>query len=209
MNATATPGARPTTGMLRTEAVAELVRHRGDSLSIVTMQPTSPWIAARQHEHRNLNLLGSMGSAGSIGLGLALSRPDDPILILDGDGSLLMQLATLVSIAGEGPSNLYHVVFENGTYETSGAQPVPGREVMDWCGLALAAGYRQAVRFDSVDAMATGLPQVLAEPGPALIALVISGQGEVEVPADVEPAPDFAAQVHALRAELAAAGDPT
>lgn len=207
MNASATPGPRPTTGMLRTEAVAELARHRDDSLSIVTMQAASPWIAARQHERRNLNLLGSMGSAGSIGLGLALSRPDDPVLILDGDGSLLMQLATLVSIAGESPSNLYHVVFENGTYETSGGQPVPGREVMDWCGLALAAGYRQAVRFDSTDDMATGLPPVLAEPGPALIALVISGQGEVEVPADVELPPDFAGQVHALRAELAAAGD--
>ena len=63
-----------------------------------------------------------MGSASSIGLGLALARPERKILVLDGDGCLLMQLGSLVTIAALAPANFYHVIFENGRYETSGIE---------------------------------------------------------------------------------------
>ena len=138
-----------TTPLLRTAAVAALARARGDMLTLVTMQAVDPWNALGQADSRNFNVVGCMGNAGSIGLGLALARPHDRVLVLDGDGSLLMQLGTLASVGGRQPANLYHAVFENGIYETSGGQSVPGRGRADLVQLALAAGYRHARRFST------------------------------------------------------------
>src|SRR5438045_3256128 len=111
--------------MLRTEAVDALARHREDMLSLVTMRAVPIWIGLGQADERSYCVMGCMGSAASIGLGLALARPDERVLVIDGDGSLLMQLGSLVSIAEHRPRNLVHVVMENGTYETSGSQPIP------------------------------------------------------------------------------------
>ena len=68
-----------------------------------------------------------MGLASSHALGLALGRPDKRVIVLDGDGSLLMNLGTLVTIAEAAPKNLIHFVCENGTYEANGGHPIPGR----------------------------------------------------------------------------------
>ena len=67
-----------------------------------------------------------MGGASSLGLGLALARPDRRVIVFDGDGSLLMQLGSLATIAGAAPRNLVHFLFKNGVYHTSGAQGIPG-----------------------------------------------------------------------------------
>ena len=67
-----------------------------------------------------------MGLGSSHALGLALGRPDKRVLVLDGDGSLLMNLGTLVTIAEVAPRNLIHFVLENGTYEANGSHPTPG-----------------------------------------------------------------------------------
>ena len=68
-----------------------------------------------------------MGSASTIGLGIALAQPQRKVIVVDGDGSLLMQLGSLVTIAGAAPANFFHFVFENGVYETSGVAAVAGR----------------------------------------------------------------------------------
>ena len=67
-----------------------------------------------------------MGKASSIGLGIALARPDKKVLVIDGDGSLLMNLGSLVTVANMSPKNLVHFVYQNGTYGVSGGQPIPG-----------------------------------------------------------------------------------
>lgn len=188
------------TGLLRTEAVAALARAREDMLSLVTMQAVEPWNALGQADGRNFNVVGCMGSAASIGLGLALARPADRVLILDGDGSLLMQLGSLVSIGELQPHNLYHVVFENGIYETSGGQPVPGSLRADLVDIARASGYRQAVRFGTLAELETGLAESLHSAGPVFISLVIDGPGAVDAPVQV---PNKAAQVDAMRRTLA------
>jgi phosphonopyruvate decarboxylase len=191
----------PSPTLLRTEAVARLADARGTCLTVVTMQAMIPWTAGGHADERNINLLGSMGSASAIGLGLALARPDQRVLVLDGDGSLLMQLGSLVTIAGAAPANLVHVVFENGTYETSGGQAVPARERADLCALALASGYRHAVRYASLDEMAD-VEEVLAREGPTFVSLTITGQGTVV--RDARRGPDFATQMETMRATLAA-----
>ena len=84
--------------------------------------------------------MGTMGAAASIGLGIALGVPDRPVWVLDGDGSLLMQLAVVAAVADAAPDNLVHVVIDNGIYAISGAQPTPAPR--DWAALLQAAGYR-------------------------------------------------------------------
>jgi phosphonopyruvate decarboxylase len=168
-----------TASLLRTEAVEALAGARSDMLSVVTMQAVAPWNALDQADSRNFNVTGCMGSAASIGLGLAIARPDDRVLVIDGDGSLLMQLASLPSIAEQQPANLYHVVMENGIYETSGGQSLPGGRVGDLSAIALASGYRHARRFASVDELTEGLDAALHLEGPVFVSLAITGPGVV------------------------------
>src|ERR1700722_3768810 len=152
------------TGMLRTEAAEILAAARSGMLSVVTMQ------AIRS---RNIYLQGSMGSGAAIGLGLALARPDERVLGSDGDASLLSRLGSLVSIAELRPASLVHVVFENGIYETSGGQGVPGRQVADLASIALASGYRHARRFSAAEHLHAEAWSVLRLDGPVLVPLDI------------------------------------
>src|SRR3972149_1331338 len=78
------------------------------------------------------------------GAGRGLARPDRRVLVLDGDGSLLMQLGSLATIAGARPRNFVHFVFKNGVYHTSGSQEIPGGLTVDFVMMAKAAGYRGA-----------------------------------------------------------------
>lgn len=189
------------TSLLRTDAAAALARARGDMLTLVTMQAVDPWNALGQADNRNFNVVGCMGSAGSIGLGLALARPRERVLVIDGDGSLLMQLGTLASVADRQPANLYHAVLENGIYETSGGQSVPGRGRADLVKLALAAGYRHARRFSTPEELDEGLDNALRQMGPVFLSLVIAGPGTIPVPVPVVPAK--AAQIENMRSALA------
>jgi sulfopyruvate decarboxylase subunit beta len=189
-----------TSRLLRTDAAAALARARGDMLTLVTMQAVDPWNALGQADNRNFNVVGCMGSAGSIGLGLALARPRDRVLVLDGDGSLLMQLGTLASVGDRQPTNLYHAVFENGIYETSGGQSVPGRGKADLLKLALAAGYRHTRRFSTAEELTGGIGAALREPGPVFLSLVIAGPGTIPVP--VPAVPNKATQIENMRIAL-------
>ena len=184
--------------MERRDAIDVLARHRGGAVSIATMQSVRHWHDAGQADELSLDATGCMGSASSIGLGLAMGRPDRKVLVLDGDGSLLMQLGTLVTIAAVAPRNLYHFVFVNGLYESTGNQPIPGQGMVDFCGIATSAGYPAVHRFDDLAALDDALPGILAAPGPALIELAIdrddTGPRWPRVP--------MAGQIQALRAAL-------
>ena len=188
--------------MRRRDVIDLLARHRGGAVSIATMQTVHHWHDAGQADDLNLDATGCMGSASSIGLGLAMGRPDRKVLVLDGDGSLLMQLGTLVTIASIAPRNLYHFVFVNGLYESTGNQPIPGQGVVDFCGIARSSGYPAAHRFDDLGTLDDALPHILDAPGPTLIELVIdrddSGPRWPRVP--------MAGQIQALRAALAGEG---
>ena len=72
------------------------------------MRSVLHWYEAGAADHRHIDCLGNMGGAAALGLGLALAQPERRILVVDGDGSLLMQLGTLASVAGAAPANLFH-----------------------------------------------------------------------------------------------------
>src|ERR687884_2040414 len=151
--------------MRRRDAIAALVGERGDAITITTEQAIGAWRAAvaepANHIPDHLDIVGCMGSASTIGLGIALARPERKVIVVDGDGSLLMQLGSLVTIAGAAPADLYHFVFENGVYETSGSQPLPAEGRFDLAEMARAAGYAQASKFEDATAFTSALPELL------------------------------------------------
>jgi phosphonopyruvate decarboxylase len=120
-------------------AVRAIARVRTDALTVLTMSGMGLWPELRAEDFR---LVGLMGGAASLGLGLAIGRPDRDVWVVDGDGSLLMALGILSAVAEAAPERYVHIVLSNSVYSISGGQPVPGRH--DWERLALSAGYRSA-----------------------------------------------------------------
>ena len=141
-------------------------------LVVAVYQSCFDWLALCP---RDLNYVstGAMGQASSHALGLALGSPDRRVIVLDGDGSLLMNLGSLVTIANVRPKHFLHLVFENGVYEVNGAHPIPGTGNVDFVGMAEAAGYQDAMRFSQLDAFEAALPGLLACDGPVMAVLKI------------------------------------
>jgi sulfopyruvate decarboxylase subunit beta len=161
--------------MQRRVAIAALVAASADAITVVTEQAIGAWRAAVDEPANqipdHLDIVGCMGSASTIGLGIALAQPQRKVIVVDGDGSLLMQLGSLITIAGAAPANFFHFVFENGVYETSGCQPLPAEGRFDLTRMAAAAGYAEAVQFDAGAAFTKALPGLLRERGPVFVAV--------------------------------------
>lgn len=157
----------------RDKALLALADHiRDDDIVVAVYQTNFDWMALNPRP-LNYVAVGAMGQASSHGLGLALANPDRRIFIFDGDGSLLMNLGSLVTIAGANVSNLHHLVFVNGTYEVNGEQPLPSENI-DFAGFARAAGYRNSQSFDQIDEFSEALPNFIAAEGPQFAALSIT-----------------------------------
>jgi len=155
------------------DCLEALLRHITDDDVVLPVYSTAfDWIALR---HRPLNYLahGAMGLASSHGLGLALGRPDRRVIVLDGDGSLLMNLGALVTIGEAAPRNFFHFVCENGTYEANGGHPTPGRGRIDFAGFARAAGYRTARTFTELTLFEQQIGALLLDEGPIFVDLKV------------------------------------
>ena len=117
----------------------------------------------------NYTFTGAMGQGSSHALGIALGRPDKTVIVLDGDGSLLMNLGTLVTIAHAAPANLIHCLCRNNSYETNGAVAIPARDKLSFTAMAAAAGYAQVHRVDDLADWERRLPEFLKQRGPLFI----------------------------------------
>lgn len=107
---------------------------------VATTGYTGRELYALDDRANQLYMVGSMGCAVSLGLGLALALPDRRVVVLDGDGALLMRLGALAMVAVERPSNLVHVLLDNGIHESTGGQTTLSGAV-DFCAVASACGY--------------------------------------------------------------------
>src|SRR5581483_6006400 len=157
-------------------------RQRDDEVVVAVYKAAQEWIHIAPSD-LNYTFAGAMGQASSHALGLALGRPDVRVVVLDGDGSLLMNLGSLVTIANAAPKNLVHCVCENGTYETNGAIPVPGAGRFSFADMALAAGYPRAYEFHEIEAWRAAVGAVLREEGPVFVDLKVE-PGGLNVPDD-------------------------
>jgi thiamine pyrophosphate-dependent acetolactate synthase large subunit-like protein len=132
-------------------------------------------------------MIGAMGLAASIGLGLALVQPARTVVVFDGDGNVLMNMGTLASVAAADTPNFFHVVFDNAAHGSTGGQ----RTISDRVPLervANAAGYRRALRVRDAEALAGALATFFAAPGPAMLLIEVA-KGNTPGIGRVEPSP--------------------
>jgi len=174
MNAPATPMARNTKVMNRFDVTSRLVgRLKHEEAVIGGIGNTNFDLWAAGHRPQNFYMLGSMGLAFPIALGVALAQPARRIFALEGDGSLLMQLGCLSTIAALKPKNLVMVVMDNGLYQITGSQPTPASSVADIVAIAVASGLTDSAWAADEDDFERLVDQSLSAAAPTLIGVRI------------------------------------
>lgn len=158
--------------MKRDECLKLIAQYHRDELVVPVYQATFEWLAIKP-EAPTFTAVGAMGQASSLALGFALGAPERRVMVFDGDGSLLMNLGSLVSIANAAPGNLLHFLCENGTYEANGGHPIPAQGKVSFAGLAREAGYREVHEFAELEALQAALPGILRAQGPVFIDLKV------------------------------------
>jgi sulfopyruvate decarboxylase subunit beta len=156
---------------LRDALAALRARRRADDVVVTTMAAAREWMLLGAHPLDLVLVPSSMGQATSFALGIALAQPRRRVVVCNGDGSMLMNLGSLVTIAAAAPPNLAVVVLDNGVYEVTGAQPVPGAGAVDYETVARGCGLTRTFRYSDLAAWDAAIPDVLGAPGPTFVAL--------------------------------------
>lgn len=152
----------------RAQGIAAAVKELGDEPVIHANGYICRESCAIDDRPQNFYMIGSMGMASAIGLGLALARPASACVVFDGDGNLLMSLGTLAMVGSLGPPHFVHLVFDNEVYGSTGGQRSPAREVrLDR--LARVAGYRTATAVTTADEIALAVRAARTTEGPHFI----------------------------------------
>ncbi|MFI5311819.1 MAG: thiamine pyrophosphate-dependent enzyme [Gemmatimonadales bacterium] len=183
-------------GMELTGAVRVLHDARAHTDVVITsMGSAREWMAMGPLEPLDFVLVpSSMGTAPSLALGLALAQPQRRVIVCNGDGSMLMNLGSLVTISAEAPKNLVLIVFDNGVYEVTGAQPTPGsaagradRRGVDFVAMARACGIQSVYRYDDLERWRAGAREALGANGPVVIVLDVASVPGVAGPRSPGP----------------------
>ena len=184
------------------DVLSIIAASRGDAICVPTMTTSPAWRSLAPND-LSVGCVGFMGGASSMGLGLALARPERRVIVFDGDGSLLMQLGSLATVAGARPRNLVHLLFKNGVYHTSGAQEIPGGLTVDFVAMAKGAGYRSALAIHELEDFRRRLPELLKAEGPILVELHTTLADQT--PMTARGGTPFPEQIETLRGKLLAA----
>jgi thiamine pyrophosphate-dependent acetolactate synthase large subunit-like protein len=197
--------------LTKDEFIVPLVRHRTNEIVIASMGMVRPW--ARHSDHILDFACGdsAMGHAADFALGIALARPERIVICINGDGSMLMSLGTLVTIAQSGAKNIILFVMQNESYEITGNQPVPGAGGIDYVLLARGAGVKGTYFFDDPQKYSVFLPDLLNGDGPVMVAVRVEAGREKPLSRNkAEPArylrPSLAESAHSLRRALSDEG---
>ncbi len=118
-------------------------------------------------------IVGSMGHASQIALGVALAKPDRQVFCVDGDGAVLMHMGSLAIIGSEAPRNLLHIVFNNGAHDSVGGQPTVGFRV-DFCAIARACGYRTVLCAQAPGEISCAVERLRSADGPAFLEIRVN-----------------------------------
>ncbi|MBK8762902.1 MAG: phosphonopyruvate decarboxylase [Sulfuritalea sp.] len=146
---------------------------RPDEILITTTGKTGRELHDITDAPGNLYLVGSMGCAAPLGLGLALTRPERRVIVIDGDGALLMRMGNLATLGHYAPGNLLHLLLDNNTHDSTGGQATVSQSV-DFAAAAVACGYGRVVRAGGIDTLITALDAWRSDPAPTFIHLRIS-----------------------------------
>jgi thiamine pyrophosphate-dependent acetolactate synthase large subunit-like protein len=160
----------------RREVAQALLADRGDMLVVAGLGSTAWDVTAAGDHPLNLPLWGAMGGAAAIALGLALAQPERRVLVITGDGDMLMSLGSLATIAVQRPSNLAIVVFDNERYGETGMQPTHTAHGVDLAAMARAAGIVLTGTVHDQAAFEAALPTVRAAPGPVFYTIKVRAE---------------------------------
>lgn len=186
--------------MNKMEAIGALMeRVADDTLVVCCNGMIGRELFTAKNRPSNFYMIGSMGLGLSIGLGLALARPDRKVVVLDGDGNVLMGMNVLASVASEAPKNLWHVVLDNQTHASTGGQrTISGQVKLEE--VARAAGYRAVFRAEDAASFGAALDEAFAGDGPQMVLGTVEG-GTIKGIARVEPSPPELAARFAAEAQ--------
>lgn len=136
--------------MARYEAIEEIIKNIDEELIVCNIGFPSRELYEIDDRDENFYMIGSMGLASSIGFGLALAKPDKDVVVIDGDGSLLMNMGSLVTIFANNPKNLTWIVIDNGAYGSTGNQDTYA-QVIDLVEIAKSVGFKNSYNFKDID----------------------------------------------------------
>ncbi|MCE9530433.1 MAG: hypothetical protein K8T89_04775 [Planctomycetes bacterium] len=184
--------------MTQREALEVLAGVRGDRAVITTMGSSGLWPSISDTPLDFAYIPSSMGQGIAIGLGVALAQTRHGVIAVMGDGSLLMNLGSIVTVANH-PANLFVILIDNGLYEVTGGQPTAGSGTVDFAGMARAAGIERVHAFDSLDEWKLKARELLGGSGPVFVWLKVQGQRGQKTPL---PPRSMSEQIERLRAGL-------
>jgi len=176
-------------------ALEALAAARGERVVVTTMASVGVWPQLSDTGRDFAYLPSSMGQGVPLGLGLALAKPGLGVVVVSGDGGLLMNLGCLVTLS-EHDVPLTVVLIDNGLYEVTGGQDVAGAGHTDFAGLARASGIRRVFAFDDAEAWQRDAASCLEGSGPCFVWLKVIGERGQATPTAPRP---MAEQIRRLR----------
>jgi len=184
--------------MTQRQALEVVARQRRDQVVVTTMSSIAIWPEFSSSALDFHYIPSAMGQAPTLGLGLALAQPERGVIVCNGDGCMLMNLGSLVTLAAN-PANVYLLILDNGIYEVTGGQPTAGSGRVDFADMARAAGIRRVYSFSALADWEQAAGEVLSEPGPVVVWLKVEARYGQKTPKAPRP---MAEQVARLRAAL-------
>ncbi|ETW96904.1 MAG: hypothetical protein ETSY1_24760 [Candidatus Entotheonella factor] len=160
----------------RLEATRYVVAQVTDEPIVASLGNAKFDLFLAQDRPQNFYMWNSMGMASSMGLGLAMARPQQKVIILDGDGALLMNLNSLTTAAYRAPENLIHVVWDNRQFELTGGQPTHTAYRADLALIARGSGFTQVTSVETQEAFEEAFSHALHTPGPWFLVAHIDAQ---------------------------------
>jgi thiamine pyrophosphate-dependent acetolactate synthase large subunit-like protein len=171
--------------MTRLDATRRVAGWLNDAAAIASLGHPAYDLFAAGDRDANFYTWGSMGLASSIGLGLAMAQPQRRVVVLDGDGSLLMNLGSLATIGWVRPANLILIVWDNALYGTTGGQATATAHHADLAKAAVAMGLPATVTATSDEELEAALARADVEPGPwVIVAKVTENVPAIKPPLD-------------------------
>jgi thiamine pyrophosphate-dependent acetolactate synthase large subunit-like protein len=188
--------------MTTREALEVLAAHRGRHVVLTTMTAVGVWPPLSDTPLDFAYLPSAMGQGPGLGLGLALAQPGRGVVVVTGDGSMLMNLGCLVTLANQ-PAEVYLLILDNGLYEVTGGQVTAGTGHADFAGLARGADIGRVYTCEDLAAWKVVAAEALAGPGPVVVWLKVEGRLGQKTPSAPRP---MAEQIQRLRQALGVSG---
>ena len=171
--------------MIRKEAISAVVAKIGNQHIISANGFISRDLFEICDKNSNFYMIGSMGLASSIGLGLALKNTKKKIFVFDGDGNILMNICSLITIGMTKPKNLVHVIFDNSSHESTGGQPTATNKIQ-LSKIAKSANYK-VFQVKTKNQLVKILQKIKLIPGPIMIIVKIEKGGVISKRINIEP----------------------